>query len=197
VAFQIREEEIATLAKQAEVPMVFTYSTILEPTVVASGLGGFLFAEKALVSPRSKDYDAIENDKPSDWLKRFDVTNWGFIVARSEDDGHRIGGAVIAFDSPDAEMLEKRKDLAVLWDLRVHPDFRGERVGAALFAAVETWARDRRCVQLTIETQNNNVAACKFYAKQGCTLGAINRYAYPDLPYEIQMLWYKALSPEL
>ena len=192
MAFQIIEESIDTLVEHASVSMVFEYKTILEPTIVDGGLGGFLLTEKALDAPRSKDYDAVANDKPSDWVRRFDVANWGFLVARA--DGRRVGGAVIAYDTPGAEMLEKRRDLAVLWDLRIHPDFRGQRVGAALFSAVENWARDRGCVQLKIETQNNNVAACKFYAKQGCTLGAINRFAYQDLPHEIQMLWYKDLS---
>jgi hypothetical protein len=43
------------------------------------------------------------------------------------------------------------------------------------------------------ETQNNNVSACRFYAKQGCVLGGINRYAYPDHPDEAQLLWYKEI----
>lgn len=53
---------------------------------------------------------------------------------------------------------------------------------------------DRGCFELKIETQNTNVAACKFYERQGCELRNINRAAYPDLPNEVQMLWYKKLS---
>ena len=48
---------------------------------------------------------------------------------------------------------------------------------------------------MKVETQNVNVPACRFYARQGCVLGAINRFAYPDLPDEVQLLWYKTLSP--
>jgi hypothetical protein len=44
-----------------------------------------------------------------------------------------------------------------------------------------------------IETQNTNVPACHFYTARGCELGAINRFAYPTLPNEIQLLWYKDL----
>jgi hypothetical protein len=29
----------------------------------------------------------------------------------------------------------------------------------------------------------------------GCVLGAIHRHAYPDLPDETQLLWYRALEP--
>jgi streptothricin acetyltransferase len=46
---------------------------------------------------------------------------------------------------------------------------------------------------LKVETQNINAAACHFYARQGCTLGGINRFAYPLLPLEVQLLWYKDL----
>jgi hypothetical protein len=46
-----------------------------------------------------------------------------------------------------------------------------------------------------VETQTINVPACRFYSKMGCTLGAIDRYAYVDLPNEIQLLWFKELGP--
>jgi len=49
------------------------------------------------------------------------------------------------------------------------------------------------CRQLKIETQNTNVQACRFYERQRCRLHAIHRAAYPELPEEIQLLWYKDL----
>ena len=187
---EIIEEPIATIAEQANVSMVFVYDCVLELTVAERGLAGLHLSETLLSAPKSKNYDAIENDTPRDWPKRFDVKNWGFLVARAE--GLRVGGAVIAFDCANASMID-RAGQAVLWDLRVAPDFRQLGVGVKLFAAVEEWALTRSCDQLKIETQNNNVAACKFYQRQGCELGAINRFAYPQRPDEIQMLWYKKL----
>jgi len=35
-----------------------------------------------------------------------------------------------------------------------------------------------------------------FYRKMGCTLGAIDRFAYPGLPGEAQMLWWRALASD-
>ena len=93
--------------------------------------------------------------------------------------GTLVGGAFVAFNTIGVQMLEDRSDLAVLWDLRVSPEMRRRGVGSALFAAAEQWARDRGCRQLKVETQNINVAACKFYASRGCELGAIHRFAYP------------------
>ena len=91
-------------------------------------------------------------------------------------------------------MLENRSDLAVVWDIRVSPDLRGRGIGAALFDSAEKWAETQGCRQLKVETQNINVAACRFYASQGCSLGAIHRFAYPELPDEVQLLWYKTLG---
>ena len=64
----------------------------------------------------------------------------------------------------------------------------------ALCAAAEEWALARGCGQLKVETQNVNVPACRFYAAQGCELGVIDRFAYPRLPKEIQLLRSKELT---
>jgi hypothetical protein len=50
---------------------------------------------------------------------------------------------------------------------------------------------------MKIETQNVNVAACRFYASMGCELGAINRYGYAGVPavaHEAMLLWYYKLT---
>src|SRR5262249_31655013 len=107
--------------------------------------------------------------------------------------GGRVGGAVIAVRTADLRMLGGRDDVAVLWDIRVAPGLRGAGVGSALFRAAAGWAGARGCGWLKIETQNVNTAACRFYQKMGCTLGAIDRFAYPELPGEVQLPWWKAL----
>jgi GNAT superfamily N-acetyltransferase len=131
---------------------------------------------------------------PAQWPSQFDVSKWGVLAAWRE--GRRVGAAVIAFDTPEVHMLEGRRDLAVLWDIRVAPKARREGIGTVLFRAVEAWAIARGCRQLKIETQNINGPACRFYERQGCVLGATNRGAYPEHPDEVQMLWYKELTPE-
>ena len=50
--------------------------------------------------------------------------------------------------------------------------------------------------QLKIETQNNNVAANRFYQAMGCRLGVIHRFAYAGIAGvedEVMLLWYLAL----
>jgi GNAT superfamily N-acetyltransferase len=186
----IVNEPITRLGDYASIPIAFEVASAFE---VHRGGERFVLTEVAVPSPYIKDYDALQGEHPSEWARQFDVSQWGVLAARAG--GRRVGGAVIAFDTPGVDMLEGRRDLAVLWDIRVAPEARGSGVGAALFRAAEAWARARGCRQLKVETQNVNVPACRFYARQGCVLTAVDPFAYPGLPGEVQLLWYKDLGP--
>jgi ribosomal protein S18 acetylase RimI-like enzyme len=188
---QLSEEPVSALADLAQVSIAFLVDRVLDVTVVDAELAGFILTERAMDVPYTKDYDTLEGEGPESWAARFDVSRWGLIVARAG--GRWVGGAVMAYGTAGLDMLEGRNDIAVLWDLRVAPDCRGQGVGSRLFQAAEAWAVARGCRHLKVETQNVNVAACRFYARQGCRLGEIHRFAYPALPEETQMLWYKEL----
>ncbi|HZG52788.1 MAG TPA: GNAT family N-acetyltransferase [Pyrinomonadaceae bacterium] len=189
---EVREDSAAALAEYARIPIAFEVSEIFEVAARSDG-DGFVLTKRRLNVPYVKDYDAPEAESPARWAARFDVSNWEFLAAHSGD--QRVGGAVLALDTVGLDMLEGRTDMAVLWDIRVAPEARGQGVGSALFRAAEARAAARGCRQLKIETQNVNVPACGFYARQGCALKAANRFAYPEFPDEIQLLWYKPLSP--
>lgn len=189
---EVSEQPLTSLEEYANVSIAFKVSRVLDVAEQDQSRGQFILTERSPDLPYVKDYDAIDGEQPHQWARRFDVSNWGVFMAQIE--GRRVGGAVVAFNTPSLMMLEGRDDLAVLWDIRVSPEARGRGVGSALFRAAEAWAKARGCRQLKVETQNINVAACRFYARQGCTLRAVDHYAYPGLPEEIQLLWYKALS---
>ena len=190
-AVDITEEPIDFLAGYARIPIAFEVRDVLDVDTPEQGLGGLVLKPSRLDVPYLKDYDADVRYAPATWPSSFDTTSWGVLVARQ---GEPVGGAVVAWNSPGLDMLEGRSDLAVLWDLRVAPRMRQHGVGAALFGAAEAWARARGVRTLKVETQTINVPACRFYARQGCTLGAMHRYAYPTLPHETQLLWYKELA---
>jgi|ERR1022692_1516693 GNAT superfamily N-acetyltransferase len=187
----IVEEPIACLDQHSEIPIAFEVATVLEVSMLEAGLGGLTRPEVPVEVPWVKDYDGIKGEGPTRSAKRFDVSNWGLLAAYDGD--VRVGGAVIAFNTGGVTMLEGRSDLAVLWDLRVRPEARGIGIGSHLLRAVETWARARGCRTLKVETQNTNVPACRFYRQSGCTLGSVDRFAYSDLPNEVQLVWFKEL----
>ena len=189
---QIIEEDQTALKEYGRVPMSFMVRSQFRIDLIDSGLGGFTFTEEPVSPEYVKDYDDGAGEGPERWAKIWDLSRWGVLSAF--ENGLRIGGGVMAFDTEDVYMLEGRNDLAALWDLRVHPDYRHKGVGTVIFQSAVDWAAERGCDFLKIETQNINVPACTFYIKQGCSLGAVNRFAYPDLPHEIQMIWYKKIT---
>ena len=191
---EIVEEPMSRLDEHALVPIRFLVDRIIEPMRADVEVDARRLRDHPVARPWVKDYDTPGN-RPADWLARFDTSEWGLLAARV--DGRRVGGAVIAWSTDGVDLLEGRNDLAVLWDLRVHPDYRGRGVGAALFSAAERWAAARGCVHLDVETQNINVAACRFYASRGCELRSIDAGAYDELPDEVQMVWRKELPDDV
>jgi GNAT superfamily N-acetyltransferase len=173
------------------IPIAFRVESVLDVELVKSGMEGIRLHETAIEKPYKKDYDAYEDGPPEAWLKRFDTSNWGFFLLKA---GERVlGGSTIACWTPELDMLEGRSDLAVLWDIRVQPGYRRQGLGAQLFGHAVQWCRDRGFKQMRIETQNVNVPACRFYAKQGCHLGVIHRFAYaksPAVAHEVMLIWY-------
>ena len=189
MTIDVVEEPMTALAEYALLPIAFRVDQVLDVTARAEG--GFALSARRLEVPYVKDYDAVDGEGPLHWSRRFDVSNWTLFTARVA--GSRVGGATVAFDTPGLTMLEGRRDLSVLWDIRVAPNARGKGIGSALFENVEACARAHSCRQLKVETQNINVRACGLYARYGCELRAVQHAAYPELPEEIQLLWYKDL----
>lgn len=187
VPIKIIEESFADLSQYEKIPIAFRVESRFLVVPVDGGLGGLTLIEQP-AAPYVKDYDAFENERPSGWSKRFDVSGWGIFAAFEND--RRVGGAAAVWNSPEIEMLEGRTDLACLWDLRVDPDYRNKGIGGELFSYAANWAREKQCRRLKIETQNINVPACRFYARQGCELRGINSYAYGEMLDEVQLLWY-------
>lgn len=192
VTLEIRRIPATALAEYARIPMKFVAGEIYDVVAAPGGGRPLDLAPRRLPGLYTKDYDAIDGEGPAHWAQQFDLTRWAFFSAFVG--GTNVGGAAVARDTPGIDMLEGRRDLAVLWDIRVDASVRRQGVGGALFEAAEAWALANRCRQLKVETQNVNAPACRFYARQGCILGAARPHAYPAFPEEIQLIWYKNLA---
>lgn len=177
----------ALLLEYAAIPIAFDVRSVLS---AANAGEAFQLTEHAVETPYVKDYDAL-TERPADWSARFDTSQWALLLARGQ--GRSVGGATVALRTPGLDLLEGRTDLAVLWDIRVVPERRGQGVGRRLFESAEAWASSQGCRELKVETQNVNVAACRFYAAMRCDLRIVRQHAYPQCSGEAQFLWYKAL----
>ena len=180
------------LSEYDRIPQRVEVKTILQIELINQGLGGMLLREIPVDVPYIKDYDA-SGEKPSDMARKFNVQNWGFFLAMNGP--IPVGAATVAYDTTGVFMLEARRDLAVLWDIRVCPEYRG--VGIPLFRYAARWALAQGCNQMKIETQNVNVPACRFYQRMGARLGEIHRYGYAAVPavaHEVMLNWYLDLT---
>lgn len=184
--WDLREESASALEAYARIPSVFTAQSVFAVQRTATG---WALQEQA-VAPFTKDYDALED--PRHWPRDFDTRRW--VVLAGFVGGLRVGGAIVAVATPGVDMLEGRTDLAVLWDLRVDAAHRRQSVATALVRAALAWARRAGCSELKVETQNNNPAACRFYARNGFVLAEAHAGAYADLPDEVQLIWRQRLA---
>lgn len=176
------------LDEYSQIPIGFKVESIYEVLFKNNGLGGIQILEKPIDKPYFKNYDEFES--PQDWTKKWDTSKWGFFIARNNNN-KVIAGMTIAYNTENIIMLEGRKDMSVIWDIRIDSKYRRTGIGSILFQKAIEFSKERNCKIIKIETQNNNVIACRFYAKQGCYLGSIHPNIYNELPSEIQFLWYK------
>lgn len=65
-------------------------------------------------------------------------------------------------------------------------------VGKLLIEKAEEWARERRLSGLSLEAQDDNLGACRFYLKQGFEIGGIDKFVHLNNPnIDKAIYWYK------
>ena len=91
------------------------------------------------------------------------------------------------------KMLPWWNKYAYVEELVVDTEFRGKGIGRSLLTHAIDWAKHQGFPGITLETQNNNVPACKLYEKCGFVLGGFDSYVYKNFPEnqgEIGLYWY-------
>ena len=188
----IREIGCEEYARYAEVDPSYEVRSILRVVPVERGLGGLRLVEEPIARPYTKNADD-PGDSPASWPPPWET---GAFTAFLATEGEAtVGGAAVLTNPAGAFVLERRDTLAGLWDIRVQRDRRREGIGSRLLLHAAGWAAERGCTQLRIESQNVNVAACRFYARH-CVLGGVERFGYaacPDVAHEAMLLWYRDL----
>ena len=176
----------------ASIDPSYQVASVLKVLAADSGLGGLRLVEEEVAQPYLKNGDDPE-DSPSSWPPAQEPGRFAAFLATDGDVA--VGGVAVVVNPTGAFLFERRDTLAGLWDIRVQPGHRRSGVGSQLLLHAANWAKEEGCAQLRVESQNVNVAACRFYAKH-CTLGGIERFGYaacPDVAHEAMLLWYRDL----
>ncbi|HLY27095.1 MAG TPA: GNAT family N-acetyltransferase [Aggregatilineales bacterium] len=86
--------------------------------------------------------------------------------------------------------LQNWNDTVFVWNLMIDKDYRRRGLGRRLWHRALEYARDMDVRAIMVETQNTNVAACKFYASMGCRLVGLNEAYYANSSdEEVALFW--------
>lgn len=155
----------------------------VEAELLPSASAGEISYEIKPVPAYQKRYADNEEDELADFI---DAPDKMFLLAHV--DGKLAGHISVAVHWSRYAFIDH---------LAVDARARRHGVGRALIEQAVGWARERRLPGVMLETQNNNVAACKLYESLGFTLGGFDRLLYrgemPDTR-EIALFWYLPLD---
>lgn len=127
---------------------------------------------------------ALETSFPDDLL------DWSTYISREDKQ------VFLAFDDKicigQIRVVKDWNRFAYIENIAVRASYRNSGLGHVLIKAAEIWAKQQSLLGLSLEAQNDNVIACRFYAKEGFELGGVDtlkQIANPNI--DMTLYWYK------
>ncbi len=184
--FIIRPMRVADIPRLTEIDPSFSSKTVLRVQRTGGSYEvGWALHEVPLARPFNKgaayDFDATERRHIQQRLQRDDSLEEVVVDRETE----RIVGVLDM-------TVEDWRHVAWVWNLMIDKKARGFGIGRRLVAHSIEWAQYRNLRAVMLETQTNNVPACKFYEHMGFQLVGINDAFYTNNDYqrdEIALFW--------
>ena len=148
---------------------------LVESELILNLSGGRLGYEVVAVAPYEKVYP------PSEAVGDSTTPGVSFLAHR----GSRIVGRI--------ELSRHWNEFACVNHLAVEPAFRRSGIGFALVQQAIEWSQAEALAGVMLETQNNNVAACKLYERCGFRLSGFDQDLYRGRDFdtrEVALFWY-------
>jgi streptothricin acetyltransferase len=123
-----------------------------------------------------------ERDRQYDYSDYIDNPNRAIYLAYH---GERAVGQIILSTSWN--------NYALIEDIRVDISYRKQGIGTRLIGYAKEWAKQRGLAGLRLETQNNNIRACRFYESCGFHIGGFDQILYKgiqDDTIEVALYYY-------
>jgi streptothricin acetyltransferase len=186
----LRPLEADDIDRLAEIRPTYSTDTILAVERLGSGLNlGWQLTERRVDPPFDKgtlyDFDEDRRDEIRERLNRAD----DFYQRVIEQDGRLAALLELEYQAWNNTVF--------VWNLMIDLDFRRQGFGRRLWFRALDYARDCEARAIMIETQNTNIAACRFYAEMGCKLVGLNEafYTNDSSTSEVALFW-TYLMPE-
>lgn len=185
---ELRELRSSDVPNLTQIRPTYKSKTVLHVERSGSGLEIFWrLNEQPLAVPFNKgagyDFDEFVQADIAERLSRPDDTYQRVAEYR---------GRLIGFVEVE---LQYWNNSAILWNLMIDLDYRGQGLGRRLWHRAVEFARQCEVRAILIETQNTNVAACKFYERMGCQLCGIHEAYYEDEIGETALFWQYPIHP--
>lgn len=135
-------------------------------------------------------YEEELYDTPSEIRFPDDKLNWSAYIDSSE----KI--VLLAFHEDacigQIRLVKDWNRFAYIENIAVKKEFRKSGVGHLLLEAAETWAKEQSLIGLSLEAQNDNLIACRFYVKEGFVLGGVDTLKqFANTKIDLTLYWYK------
>lgn len=184
--FSIRPMTTEDVPRLAEMRPGFISETALKVEKIGNGHQvGWRLVEIPLPRPFDKgsgyDFTMSEQENILGRLKQADSLEQVVI----DLDTDKIVGVL------DAAIEDWRRVLWI-WNIMMDVSVRGQGIGRRLIENSIEWAERHRLRAVMLETQTNNVPACKFYAHMGFQLVGINEAFYTNYDIErgeVALFW--------
>ena len=91
---------------------------------------------------------------------------------------------------------ERWRDTATIWNIVVDRAYRRHGLGRELMNRAITWACEQSLRAIVLETQTNNMAACRFYQAMGFKLCGLDDHFYSNDDIgaqEVALFWWYEL----
>lgn len=130
------------------------------------------------IPEHTKSYGGVDDD--------FDAAKHAShkVIFALVDESKTVFGYAMAF--------KDWNNMVALHDFAVSGELRGQGYGKKLFKEVVAWASGLGVKGIRIETQDNNVTACRFYKGCGAVFGGYDEYLYAGTGNagETALYWY-------
>ncbi|NMY69851.1 GNAT family N-acetyltransferase [Pseudomonas sp. WS 5414] len=84
-------------------------------------------------------------------------------------------------------------------ELAVHAPARRHGVAKGLLEVAQFWSRKKQLPGVMLETQNNNLGACRLYERCGYVVGGVDHLRYRGIDpntSEVAIFWYRLFTDE-